>query len=137
MKNLGAYVFPDVKKFLRKFPKKDLFILSYGQLKFQKSKIKGAGIEKLVSKIFVTKRKKIAVILELAQKYAFSKKEAIILIDDHPEQFKMSRRARKIIKTFYLSRKEGRYGDLPCLERDYAVKNLKEVARIIKKEKLQ
>jgi hypothetical protein len=40
------------------------------------------------------------------------------------------------IKAFHLCRKEGRYHALPCLLRDYSVKNLKAVERIIKKEKM-
>jgi hypothetical protein len=136
MNNLGTYLFPDVKNFLQKFPKKDLFILSYGQPKFQKSKIRGTGIEKFVSKIFITKRKKVNVILGLARKYAFPEKEAIILIDDHPDQFELSEKARGRIITFHLCRKEGRYRDLPCKKRDYAAKDLTVTARIIKKEKI-
>jgi hypothetical protein len=71
LKNLSRYVFSDVECFLKNFPKKDLFILSYGQAKFQKIKINGAGIENLVGRIFITKRKKADVILGLARKYAF------------------------------------------------------------------
>jgi hypothetical protein len=136
MNNLDAYVFPDVKKFLQKFSRKDLFILSYGQPKFQKSKIRGTGIEKMASRIFITKRKKINVILELARKYAFSKKETILLIDDHPDQFELSEKAKGRIMTLHLCRKEGRYRDLPCERRDYVTKDLMGVAKIIKKEKM-
>lgn len=136
MANLSVYVFPDVGKFLREFPKKDLFILSYGQPKFQKSKIKGAGVGKLVDKVFITKRKKVVAISELARKYAFSQKEAMIMIEDHPQQIAGAKKCQRRIVTFHLSRKEGRYCDLPCVERDYAVKNLMAVARIIKKEKM-
>ncbi|MFA5962216.1 MAG: hypothetical protein WC848_06035 [Parcubacteria group bacterium] len=137
MQKLNAYLLPDVKTFLQEFPKKDLFILSYGEPKFQKAKIRGAGIDRLVNRVFITKRKKVDVILELNRKYAYSKKEAIILIDDHPDQFEIKGKARERITTFHLSRKEGRYHDLPCEERDYAVKNLGAVVRIIKKEKMQ
>jgi FMN phosphatase YigB (HAD superfamily) len=136
LRNLGQYVFSDVEFFLKNFPKKDLFILSYGQAKFQKIKINGTGIDNLVDRVFITKRKKADVILELARKYAFSKKEAIILIDDHSEQLEAAMNTGGKIKAFHLCRKEGRYHALPCLLRDYSVKNLKAVERIIKKEKM-
>ena len=46
VKNTSQYIFPDAIDFLKSFPRKELFLLSYGETKFQKLKIKNSGIEK-------------------------------------------------------------------------------------------
>ncbi len=137
LSKLETYVFGDVLKFLQMFPRRNLFILSYGHDVFQRKKIKGAGISGLVRRVFVNGNNKIELVMYLARKYAFSPKEDIILIDDRSEQLSRTKKTQQRVKTFHICRKEGRYSDLVCLEKDYSVKNLKEAARIIKKEKMQ
>lgn len=134
---LETYVFGDVLEFLQMFPRKDLFILSYGHDVFQRKKIKGAGILSLVHRVIVDKNNKIELIMQLARKYAFSSKEDIILIDDRSEQLSRTKKSQRRVRTFHICRKEGRYSNLICLEKDYAAKNLREVRRIIKKENLK
>lgn len=132
MGNLERYVFPDVRHFLNDFAKKDLFLLTYGHAKFQKDKIKGAGIGKYFRETIISKDNKIDDILETIKKKKLSAKEDIIFIDDRPEQIEQAKRRKKKIVTFRMRRREGRYSDLICLRKDYEVKSLKETSSIIK-----
>jgi hypothetical protein len=135
MKDLSSYVFPDTYDFLKVFSKKDLFLMSYGHEKHQRNKIKGAKISKFFSKSFITRSNKIENILRLSKELNFKKNEKIILIDDRPEQIERAEQKMKKIVTFRMSRKEGRYSDLICLDKDYEVKNFKEALVIIQKMK--
>lgn len=136
MENLEGYVFPDVPDFLNNFSKKDLFLITYGHVKFQKNKIKGAGIGKYFQKTIISKNNKADDILETVKKIKLSAEEGIILIDDRPDQIERAKRRNKKITAFRMCRKEGRYSDLICLRKDYEVKNLKEALKIIKDKNL-
>jgi len=138
LKDLKKYVFPDVFDFLSNFSKKDLFLITYGHVRFQKKKIRNSGTNKFFKKILISKDNKINIVLETCKKYGFSpEKESIIIIDDRPEQIEKTEKIRKKIITFRMCRPEGRYSDLLCIDKDWEVKNLKEVSKIIKKEKFR
>jgi FMN phosphatase YigB (HAD superfamily) len=137
MGNLERYVFPDVAYFLGNFSKKDLFLITYGHVRFQKNKIKGSGIGKYFRKTIVSKKNKIDDILKIAGKIKLFPEEDIILIDDRPEQIEEVEKRKKKVTTFRMCRKEGRYSDLICLKRDYEVRNLREALKIIKKKKIK
>lgn len=137
MSDLKKYVFPDVKEFLGNFKKNDLYLISYGHVKFQKTKIKGSLVRKYFRKVVISKDNKINIIRETAKKDNFLSRESVILIDDRPEQLEQTEKKKKSIVTFHMCRPEGRYSDLICLNRDYEVKNLKEVAKIIKDEEIK
>ncbi|MFZ2835226.1 MAG: HAD hydrolase-like protein [Candidatus Moraniibacteriota bacterium] len=129
--NLESYVFSDVKIFLEKFPKKDLFLITYGHEKFQKLKIKNSDLKKYFSQIIITKNYKADDIKEVSEKLELSLEEKIILIDDRPEQIEIAKKKNKKIITLRLRRKEGRYKNLICKNTDYEIKNLKEALKII------
>lgn len=136
--DLSGYVFPDVKKFLSLFPKKDLFLITYGHVVFQKKKIKNSGMSGYFRKILISKDNKIDIIVETCRRNGFlADEEDIIMIDDRPEQLERAEEAEKRIKTFRLCRPEGRYSDLICMDKDWEVKNLKEVAKIISEERMK
>lgn len=137
MKNLKPYVFLDVYDFLKIFSKKDLFLITYGHEKFQLAKIRGAKISRFFRKIMISKDNKINIIREASKKYKFSPKESVLLIDDRPEQLERTEKTRKSVVTFHMCRPEGRYSDLICIDKDYEVKNIKEVAEIIIKEEMK
>jgi len=134
LKSLEKYVFSDVLNFLSHFPKKDLYLITYGHEIFQMKKIKGAGIKKYFKRIIVSKNNKLAIILETAQKDKFSPGEKMILIDDRPEQLERVEQRKKSVITFHMCRPQGRYSDLICADKDYEVKNLKEILSIINRE---
>ena len=129
--NLESYVFSDVKIFLEKFPKKDLFLVTYGHEKFQKLKIKNSDLKKYFSQIIITKNYKADDIEDVSKKQKFSLDEKIILIDDRPDQIEKVKEQNEKVVTFRLRRKEGRYKDLICKNTDYEIKNLKEALKII------
>jgi len=76
------YVFSDAKKFLNHFPKSDLYLLSYGDLSFQRQKIKAAGVSKYFRRIVITDKNKAEIIRKLSKKDKFKKGEKMIFIDD-------------------------------------------------------
>lgn len=134
LKDLGKYVFSDVFDFLSFFPKKELYLITYGHEKFQMKKIKGTGISKYFRKVIISKNNKLNIILETAKDHKFSSGEKVVLIDDRPEQLERAEKRKKSIITFHMCRPQGRYSDLICADKDYEVKNFKEVLKIIKQE---
>ena len=94
-------------------------------------------MEKYFNQVLVTKKNKIDKIMEIVKKLNFFNNESVILIDDRPEQLERAEEKKNMITTFRMCRPEGRYSDLICMDKDYEVKNLGEVARIIKKEKMK
>lgn len=134
--DLRKYVFPDVENFLKKFYKKDLFLITYGHVVFQMKKIKRAGLQKKFNRVLITKDNKIDKIIKFSKEREFSPKEKIILIDDRPEQLEKAKKKSKSIITFRICRPEGRYSDLICMEKDWEVKNLRSVFGVLKREGL-
>lgn len=134
MKDLSHYVFPDFYDFLDNFFKKDLFLITYGHEKYQLAKISGSKIGRHFRKTLVSKDDKINTIKKAAKRYRFSPRETIILIDDRPEQLERAEKRKKSVVTFRMCRPEGRYSNLICVYKDYEVRNLREVSRIIKRE---
>lgn len=138
LKDLSGYIFPDVHYFLNNFSKSDLFLISYGHARFQRKKIRSSGMSKCFRKVLISKNNKMNIILNTCRKYGISpSKEDVILIDDRPEQLERTEQGKRRIKTFRICRPEGRYSDLLCVEMDYEVRNLREVFKIIKKEKMK
>lgn len=136
--DMSKYIFPDVHDFLSCFPKKDLYLITYGHVRFQRKKIRNSGMSKYFKKILISKDHKVNIVLEECKKYGFSpEKEDILLIDDRPEQIEKTEEAKKKIKTFRMCRPQGRYSDLLCIDKDWEVKNLREIKKIIKQEKLK
>lgn len=134
MSDLSAYVFPDVYNFISYFPKRDLFLITYGHVRHQLKKIRRCGINKCFREILIAKRNKIDVIIETCKEHNFKEKEEIIFIDDRPEQLERAEGIKRNITTFRICRPEGRYSDLLCLDKDYEVKNLKQALRILKEK---
>jgi hypothetical protein len=134
MKDLRPYVFPDVYDFISNFSKKDLFLLTYGHEKFQLAKIRGAQVRPYFRKTMISKDNKINIIRQTMKEYNFSPQELVVFIDDRPEQLERTEKVKKSIVTFRMCRPEGRYSNLICVDKDWEVKNFKEIAKIIKRE---
>ena len=135
MDDLRMYIFSDAVSFFKKIPRKNLFILSYGDVNYQKSKIYGSRISKYFYKIIVNTEDKIDHINKIAKKLHFSDKEKILIIDDRPENLKKIEKFKKEIITIRMRRPGGRYSHLDCNEADYEVKNFKEALEIINRLK--
>ncbi len=133
IKNTKKYVFKDVYKFLKIFPKKDLYIISFPKIGFQKAKIKNSEINKYFKRSISTSNLKSSVIKELIKKEKINKNESVFFIDDRLESIEdMKKKIPKVI-TILLGRKEGRHKYLSKGNADYKAANLNEALKIIKK----
>lgn len=133
MKDLSGYVFKDCYDFLRLFSRKDLYLITYGHVKFQKKKIKGSKIGRHFNKIIVSEGNKIDDIMRIIKEDEFSRDEDIVYIEDRPEQVEQAKKRTKRVRALHMCRPEGRYSDLACEYKDFEVKNFRETLKIIKK----
>jgi len=128
LKDLKLYIFKDAKEFLSNCPKNNLYLLSYGDLKFQKQKIKGAGISKYFKRVIITNKSKIEIIKKIAKRDRFSKLERIIFIDDKSQNIEEVK--RKNIITIQLMRS----ADKSTLSKkaDFKAKNFREIKKSLR-----
>lgn len=122
------FITSDVLPFLKKFKKKNLFLITYGDAYFQKIKIRNCGIRKYFSKVVVTDKLKAEEITKLADNV---EKETFVFIDDRADQIESVKKKFPYCATFLIKRKEGRYNDKRTKHVDFEVKNLTEAGKII------
>lgn len=134
LNSLDKYLFSDVADFLKSFEYEDVYVVSYGDLFFQKKKINGSGIGSSQINIALTDKLKADIIGDILQKTNREKKQKIILIDDRNEQIRDVKEMFPEIATILLKRPEGRYQEMKkdvwC---DYEAHDLKEAEDIIRK----
>lgn len=128
-KDTSKYIFKDVSYFLKCFPKKELFLLSYGWTKFQSMKIKNSGTTKYFSKVIVGNDLKSEMI-----KNFIGKNDAGYLLEDRVAQITDVEKKFPFVKTILIKRKEGRYNDKKNRYCEFEAKNLKEAKKIIIKK---
>ena len=119
--NTQKFIFNDVKKTLKKFQNYDLYILSYGDKKFQNLKIKNSGIVDYFKKIIISQR----------DKSSFLKEKTFYFLDDRVAHLKIIKKLYPLAITILVKRKEGRYDNKKNNYCDFDVKNLLEVEKII------
>jgi FMN phosphatase YigB (HAD superfamily) len=133
LKNAKRYVFKDACIFLENKNKNDLFILSFGTSNFQKEKIKNSGITKYFKKIIIISREtKARAIKEILEKQKLKNKEPVYFFDDREKFLEDVKTHLPFVKTFLVSRKEGRFGDKKTKCCDWKICDLKEAQKIIK-----
>lgn len=132
IKNTGKYVFRDVYEFVRKFSKKDLYLISFPRIKFQETKIKNSGISKYFKRVVLTSSLKSTAISKLIAKEKIKKNEAIYFIDDRLEIIEDMKKKLPRVIAIFLKRKEGRHKYPPGGNFDYEARNLREAGKIIK-----
>jgi FMN phosphatase YigB (HAD superfamily) len=131
--DLTKFIYTDSWKFLNQFPRKDLFILSFGQHSFQRKKIKGSKTDEKVSKIIITQSRKIRAIHEFVKKYNCHH-EKLIFIDNKAEFLeKVEKVDHKILMIQMMRNKSEKIAK----HADYRVRNFNEAIKIINKEKLK
>lgn len=128
-KDTSIYIFSDVLDFLKNFSKKELFLLSYGETKFQNLKIKNSGITKYFSKIIVGDKLKAETIKNLIKN-----SDTNYLLEDRVEQITDVEKKFPFVKTILLKRQEGRYKDKKNRYCEFEAKNLAQVLKIINKK---
>ncbi len=127
------YVFTDVVPFIILHEKDKLSIVSFGNLDFQKKKIRSSKIKKYISDAKVTDKNKVE-ILFTAIKENKNSKEKIFFLDDRVEQLRNVKKEIPDIITILVKRPESRYQDIKdekCC--DFEAHNFAEVQEIIKK----
>jgi len=132
LKDTGKYIFNDVENFLKKFEKKNLFIISYSKTDFQKNKIKNSGISKYFKKIIITDEEKFKALKRIIDTEK-TKNEEIFFLEDRTDYIAGIKNEIPWVKTILMRRPQGRYKDevLACC--DFRIKNLKEAEKIINK----
>lgn len=130
IKKISKYIFPDVENFLRSFKKNSLYLVSYGDTRFQKNKIKNSGLKQYFEKIIIIDKLKASSIKKIIEKNKF-RKEKMFFIDDRVEQIGDVKRKIPEIITIFMKRKESRHHDKKTKYCDYVAKNLIEAKKII------
>lgn len=131
MVDLRKYIFKDFYKFIKYFPKKELYLITYGNKKFQEKKVRNSGISKYFERIVITDRPKANAIEKLIKRDKIKKGEILYFIDDRIEYIENVKKKYPKIATFFIKRKEGRCKDKKNKYCDFEVGNLGDVLRVI------
>jgi FMN phosphatase YigB (HAD superfamily) len=127
--DLTKYVFKGARNFLKCLPKKDIYLLTYGDGGFQNLKVDGSGLRKFFHQVVVIQGKKSEEIERVARKDNFLTNETIIFCDNRCGHF-TGAKERGII-TIHLKRPTDKYSKDPCGECRYCVSNFKELYECI------
>ncbi len=135
LKELKDYVFPDALIFLKTFSKRNLILLSYGDIKFQEDKIFGSGTDGYFSEIIIDERNKMDIISKIIRKDESAEQEKIFLIDDKIENLEKIEKTNSEVITIWINRTNIK--DDRCVNNivGYEAKDLMEAVDIIMKTK--
>jgi FMN phosphatase YigB (HAD superfamily) len=125
------FLYPDTIWFLKRWrDNADSILLSYGEEKFQKDKIKASKIGKYFEKIIITRD-----INKLKPfKRVFQNRKKAIFVEDNPTALAKIKKTFKKVITVRINRGEGKYTKLPNDKNiDFSIKNLRQLDRILKK----
>jgi len=134
LKRAPKFLYLDTLWFLRKWHEKtNLILLSYGEEKFQRDKIKASKIGKYF-------QKKIKITRDIDKvkpfKRIFQNKAKIIFVEDNPKALLKIKKNFPNVITVRINHGEGKYTKLPNNPRvDFSIKNLKQLDRILNKIK--
>jgi FMN phosphatase YigB (HAD superfamily) len=123
------FFYQDTIEFLKAHTKKDkLFMLSYGEEKFQKQKVDSAKISKYFQKIKITR--------DIGKSKPFkmflSKREPVLFLEDNPQALMEVKKVYSQVTTVRIRRGEGKYAETPDNGYiDHKIKNLQELEAII------
>ncbi len=131
MVDLKKYVFKDSYKFIKHFPKKELYLVTYGNKKFQEKKVRNSGIGKYFKRIVIINRPKADAIEKLIKRDKIKKGEGLYFIDDRIGHVKNVKKKYPRAATFFIKRKEGRYKDKKNKYCDFEAENLRDVLKVI------
>ncbi len=123
LKNASDYLFPEAVSlldFLKK-EKHELILLTYGDLEWQKMKIKNLLIKKYFNKIIITAKDK-----EKSLNFLKKKKEKIIIINDKIQE---SLKIRKMLGRGEIILIKSKYSNI--VKHNYKEYNLREVQKIL------
>lgn len=131
LRNTRKYLFADGVYFLKKLKKEELYIVSFGDKKFQGEKINNSGIAKYFRKIMIVNVSKAVGIKKILSKKNIEPGEALIFLDDRIKFLKDIKRSYPGMVTFHMVRNEGRFFDKNNKYCDFQVKDFNEVIKIL------
>lgn len=143
LKKAPKFLYPDTVWFLKRWRKKaKLILLSYGEEKFQRDKIKTSKIEKYFQKRVKITRDidKVKPFKKLFQKKDYNpptassrlRRAPIIFIEDNPTALSEAKKIFPNMITIRINRGEGKYSKEPNNPQiDFSIKNLKELEKIL------
>jgi len=129
--NTRKYLFADGIDFLKKLKKEELYIVSFGDKKFQGEKINNSGIVKYFRKILIVDVSKAVGIRKILSKKNIEPGEALIFLDDRVKFLKDIKKSYPGMVTFHMVRGEGRFLDKNNKYCDFQVKDFREVIKIL------
>ncbi|MFA5777186.1 MAG: HAD hydrolase-like protein [Parcubacteria group bacterium] len=127
----SEYIFSDGIEFLDEVKNEDLYVVSFGDRKFQKEKINNSGIAKYFKKISVVDFSKAVEIKKILKNKKVKKGEGLIFIDDREKFLKDIKKSYPGMVTFLLKIPEGRYDDEITNYCDFEVRSFNEILEII------
>ncbi len=136
LKTAPKFLYNDVLGFFKKYSKEaDLILLSYGEEKFQKDKIKASKVGKYFKEIIITRD--IEKLKPFRKIFTHSSRgrvpEKIIFVEDNPVALSETKKVFKNVITIRINRGEGKYSREPDNSKiDFSIKNLKELDKILK-----
>jgi FMN phosphatase YigB (HAD superfamily) len=122
------FVYPDFRKFVDNFPKKELILLSFGSTDYQKIKIENAGMRKYFDKIYITNKDKVYNIEKTYRKYAGDR---IVFIDDKAEEIDKVKEKFPGIITLKMERPRGGHTSIKSEKADCVINNFAQVRDVI------
>lgn len=131
LKNTQKYLFSDGIYFLKKFKKEELYVVSFGDKKFQREKIKNSGIEKYFKKILIVDFSKAVGIKNILRNKSIKQGEALIFLDDRVKFLKDIKKSYPGMVTIHIKRREGRFSDKETKYCDFTAEDFDEVLKII------
>lgn len=129
LNNSKDFVYPDFFSFAGSFNKKDLILLSFGEVNFQKIKIKNSGVNSFFNKVIIIQKNKTKELKPICEKYP---EEKMFFIDDKGEQIDEIKKVFPQLIAVRMKRLQGRHIKTESKLANYVVKDLNEVKNIIK-----
>jgi len=100
VKQVDVFIKPDGEKILKKLRKHGhyLVLLTFGDLYWQKQKVKNLRLSKNFEKILITDKSKVG-----ALKFLRNKQSEVIIINDNAQENLLIRRSMPLVKTILIS----------------------------------
>lgn len=126
--SLYEYTYPDTLPFLRAIqPNHTPLLLTFGDKRFQRMKIEGAGFIPYFARVVVTNN-----ITKDKEASELSGVEPTVYVDDNPVALTAAKRYAPHIVTVRIKRKEGEHMDKPSSKWvDYEITELAQLGKII------
>lgn len=133
MRQTKKYIFPDVQRFFWAVGKKDIYVVSYGDSKFQEAKITRSLGQAFVGQVVISDLTKSRALKKIIRKYRIPKAEPLVFIDDRIENIHDVKKNLPAVTTVLAKRRQGRYNypqDKYC---DFEIKTLWQAMQIIRR----